>query len=574
MRRRQRTQSAAAVSMFPFLAVLLCIMGALILLLILLTQQAKLQAAESKEDLLQEAEAAEEQFDKERRKLQNTRAHLRRELEEIGSMLAEERLALSHVEEHARSLRERLRELETQLATLASDPSRQLAKDDLMLRLNQIREEIADLEIQSREAEEQAAQQQISYAIVPYEGNNQTLRRPIYIECLSDAVILQPEGIRLTVADFYGPLDPSNPLAAALRSANEYFADNALAGQGPVGEPYPFFLVRPDGVVSYAVARAALRSWGSEFGYELVEQDWKLKYPPLEPELAEAERVAVQRARQRQIELARIAPSYYGSRRPTSFERFDGAPGADGEERGRGGRGRGGGRGDYVGSGDGSSGGDSSQSGTEFGSESYAGNRGKRADGTSLGGAETGSNAASSDTGDGQDSNGPNPGGNASNGGSSTSEGSADDGESSTSGGSSSGSSTPSLADSRGRDWAMPESDRGSIGIRRPIRIYCRVDHLVVMPDDRGQRQGKIIPLNGRTADAIDKLMSAVHNHMDAWGTAGEGMHWRPELRLQADAGAEQRVNDLATMLQDSGMDIKIDPPSNVVRMPPVKRTR
>lgn len=94
------------------------------------------------------------------------------------------------------------------------------------------------------------------------------------------------------------------------------------------------------------------------------------------------------------------------------------------------------------------------------------------------------------------------------------------------------------------------------------------------MPDERGQRQGKIIPLGNRTVDAVDDLVAAVRNHMDAWETAGEGMHWRPELRLQGEAGAEQRVNDLARILQNSGMDIRVDPPSNVVRMPPLRRTR
>ena len=56
MSRRQRTQSAAAVSMFPFLAVLLCTMGALILLLVLLAQQAKVQAANTKDEMRSKVE--------------------------------------------------------------------------------------------------------------------------------------------------------------------------------------------------------------------------------------------------------------------------------------------------------------------------------------------------------------------------------------------------------------------------------------------------------------------------------------------------------------------------------------
>ena len=85
------------------------------------------------------------------------------------------------------------------------------------------------------------------YAVVPYEGPNQTHRRPIYIECRDDAVVLQPERIGLTDSDFEGPLGPGNPLAAALRAAREYMlAQRDFDPQ--VGEPYPLLLVRPEGI--------------------------------------------------------------------------------------------------------------------------------------------------------------------------------------------------------------------------------------------------------------------------------------------------------------------------------------
>lgn len=587
MSRRQRTQSAAAVSMFPFLAVLLCTMGALILLLVLLAQQAKVQAANNQEAQLREAEKEEELFEQRRRKLQETQAHIRRQLEEINSTLAEERLALSHVEDHARTLRKQLQDLERQLAALETDPSQQAARGDIMIRLNEVREEIARLESELQSAEERAAQQQVSYAIVPYKGENQTLRRPIYIECRSDAIILQPEGIRLTVDDFRGPLDPSNPLASALRSANEFYAENALSGQGPVGEPYPFFLVRPDGVVAYAVARAALRSWGSEFGYELVDQDWNLKYPPEDSELAATERLAVERARERQVQLAKIAPSYYGRNRPDSFDDFDEDATPGGAGGGRGGRGGGGGRGDRYGSGGGPPVGTPAGTGSEFGTEAgtelgsnpASGDSNQSATGeeggsSSLRGSGSGSLAAeASGGGDQRGGSDPSSAGDFASP-SRVAGGSSSNIQGNTEGGSPSFRAQKNLAETRGRDWAIGGSKRSSIGIRRPIRIDCRADHLVVMPDDRGQKRGKIIPLGKQTAASVDDLVSAVHKHMEAWGTAGDGMHWRPELRLQPEAGAEGRVNDLARILQNSGFDIKVDQASNVVRTPPLQRTR
>ena len=53
----------------------------------------------------------------------------------------------------------------------------------------------AGLAMLAEEARRVAKGRPDSYAIIPYDGPNQTRRRPIYIECSADAVILQPEGI-------------------------------------------------------------------------------------------------------------------------------------------------------------------------------------------------------------------------------------------------------------------------------------------------------------------------------------------------------------------------------------------
>ncbi len=161
------------------------------------------------------------------------------------------------------------------------------------------------------------------YAVVPYEGPNQTHRRPIYIECLADAVVLQPEGVRLTEADFEGPLGPGNPLAAALRAAREYM----LAGHDfdpQAGEPYPMLLVRPEGITAYYAARTAMKSWGGDFGYELIGDDWKLAFQPPDPRLADIFRQVIAVGRDSEARLAAAAPRQYGrghSRRARSQRR-------------------------------------------------------------------------------------------------------------------------------------------------------------------------------------------------------------------------------------------------------------
>ena len=550
--------------MFPFLAVLLCTLGSLILMLILLADLAKLQAATPAVE-----ESAPVDYAARRLQLAKTQSLLEAQVEEITSKLAEERLALSHVEQHARSLRDELALLQAELESLAVAPDDTSAeRQALAQQLTAVQQRIEQLQAELVAAEEAARNADVSYAIVPYEGDNATFRRPVYIECREDAILLQPEGIPLTASDFYGPLDASNPLASALRASTEYLAENALTGQGPVGEPYPLFLVRPNGVVAYAVARAALRSWGSEFGYELVDEGWKLKFPPADPGLAAVQREAVNQARERLVRLAQIAPGYFTGRRPRDFDDISG----DGDERGEGGTGRGGGSGDGVGDGHGPAGNIGLNGDLAEGS-SYQ--RGQGEDGTGPSSTTQGDNRAPNSA-SGQNG-GENAGDGTSNGqAAGTNAGGAPGGTGGGGGGSPSisASASHSIAQSRGRDWALPSSARNAIGISRPIRVYCEPDQLVVFPDNRAQRGGQTVQLGPRTADSVDELVSAVWSHMEAWGIAGEGMFWRPVLWLEPSAGAERRVADLATLLAGSGFEIKLARPSAAQRTAPVQRTR
>ena len=57
-----------------------------------------------------------------------------------------------------------------------------------------------------------------------------------------------------------------------------------------------------------------MKTWGSEFGYELIDDDWKLAFPPPDPQLAQEVREAVQQSRARQQRLIASAPRVYGGR--------------------------------------------------------------------------------------------------------------------------------------------------------------------------------------------------------------------------------------------------------------------
>jgi len=113
-----------------------------------------------------------------------------------------------------------------------------------------------------------------------------------------------------------------------------------------------------------------------------------------------------------------------------------------------------------------------------------------------------------------------------------------------------------SLAAKRGADWGLRNSDRGSFGVTRPIRIDCYADRLVVV-SERSPAASKTIALGPRTASSIDPFIAAVWEHIDTWGIAGRGMYWRPVLQVHVAPDAERRFADLAALLEGSGLMIE-----------------
>jgi hypothetical protein len=113
-----------------------------------------------------------------------------------------------------------------------------------------------------------------------------------------------------------------------------------------------------------------------------------------------------------------------------------------------------------------------------------------------------------------------------------------------------------SMADMRGRNWALPSESQASIPITRPIRLECWPDRIVVMSDSRDQ-QPQVIPLKNRTEESIDKVVGAVREHSKRWGIAGRGMYWRPQLVLQVNPNGDARADDLQMLLANSGLDVK-----------------
>jgi hypothetical protein len=315
--------------MFPLLAVLICAMGALVLLLLSVTHQARQQAAkqaaaknaEKRSSIAAEMEMVEWRVEQ----LKNSR-------KATEDQLADARAVLGHVEDHYRRLRGQFLDLSQQAQKAAAEglkAGRFAAAGEEDLR--QVEGQIAEAQQRLEQAQRTAGNRPKSYAIVPYDGRNRTRRRPIYIECRGDAVVLQPENVVFTEADFDEPLGPGNPLAAAIRAACEQMRLQGSLDPQDSGAPYPLLLVRPTGISFYECALVAMKSWGPEFGYELINEDWQLKYPPPDPNLAKSVNQAVVLARQEHARLIAAAPSRYGKRPRNGAYRTSAGGEADGQ---------------------------------------------------------------------------------------------------------------------------------------------------------------------------------------------------------------------------------------------------
>jgi hypothetical protein len=525
----------AQVQLFPFLAVLICTMGTLIVLLVVFVQQAKVHASHVAQERREEAiQASHEQEEL----LQEQETHewrleiLKTQKEEIAKQLAGERLKLSHVEDHYRRVRDELAGLMNQAAEMeqllqGGTQNSQAAQEELT-RLSQ---RIAVVRAQLEQVQQQAQQGPQSFALIPYEGPNATHRRPIYIECLRDRIVLQPEGVILNDRDFEGPLGPGNPLDAALRATREYLA--RTGGVERHGEPYPLLVVRSQGPRSYAAARAAIETWDDEFGYELIDDDLVLQYPPADPVLKESMQKAVDEARRRQEILRAAQPNRFGSDAIAGFQArpHHGGFQAVGEPDD--------GEGEFGGA------------GAHGGKSGFDGDEGRPGDFDHVAGGPSGQSEKESS----------NRGGSGSAGGDSGSGG--QDSAGGVSGGTNSlgntfgkGSQTP-LSKTRGRDWGLKDAAAGATPYTRPITVQCHADKLVLPPERGSDQPAVTIPMAGATRSAIDPFMQAVWKRTDAWGLAGSHAYWKPVLKVQVEPGAEDRFVDFQQLLDGSGLVIE-----------------
>ncbi|MGQ0637458.1 MAG: hypothetical protein ACT4QC_22865 [Planctomycetaceae bacterium] len=324
---KRRSTEGSPVTLFPFLDMLMCTMGALILLFVCLSVRMRRDAADKQllrqsspapapvalapeldEPVAAPARNRTSQDERDRLAAENAAERARRR-EEWLRILAEARLRRDgrratlndqreKIQDFDRDLREavaRLDQLDAQAA--AAEQARHAAAVAAERMKSQEQQLAEQIELARRNVDLAARKQAAAaneFALVPYDGTSGTVRRPIYIECSRHGFRFLPENEFIAVGDLQGFNETYNPLLVGAQTLARYWNARRRQSGGAEPEPYVLLIVRPSGCLRYYIARQCLMTLTTPFGYELVEEDWKMSVPVADPQAQAALRDAIE----------------------------------------------------------------------------------------------------------------------------------------------------------------------------------------------------------------------------------------------------------------------------------------
>lgn len=330
------------VSLFPFLAVLLCTMGSLLGVLLSMADIAKQQAAAKAQSQEVQLPVLESEDNKPSVNVQPEKTVADPSAELLAAEIEQKTQQINQITETIKKLKEmrslseqklnqsrlNLSGMESEISqfkeeiTRIQNDAQKLGGELNLLDMNSLQDKIAELEqtlaakkTQLQGLKEKNKDTKPGLAVIPHKGQYNTNRYPIYVMCTQEGVVLQPEGILLEEGDFACNLSLGSPLESALRAKREYLLKQGAFDPSRGEEPYPLILVRPDGVEYYYAARAAISAFGNDFGYKLVDkkQADALVFPPVDAAMTQTIQQAIVRARLNMKEVARIAPAMESS---------------------------------------------------------------------------------------------------------------------------------------------------------------------------------------------------------------------------------------------------------------------
>jgi len=541
---RQKRNQQYAVSLFPFLAVLVCTLGVLIVMLVMAVQAADVEGRERRDEVAQQNQQQLKSAQERRALAEFESAAILSVRGDLTQRLQEAKGDRSYLEQQIKNTNRQAEDLLKQIANLnalmednAVEAAQAKADPDADDELERLKSEVVAAK-QSLEKlrEDKSFETQNEYAIVPFTGSGGTHRQPIFVECLRDGLVLQPYNIELKRSDFMLPLSIGNMLDAALLTVREYWEKHGLADAD--SKPYPLLVVRPEGAESYGLARRAMKSWDDEFGYELVDSATKLKFGQPDLQLKSEIEAAVEIAKRRQQRVARQRQLNQDDQWKSSLQLARGLrPSASGGF-------------EFT---------DTGQPAHEIFTDDAGAreSKGRRQFNVSEPFSRASyENAQSGSEDRGQQRTQFSPEQNAASSDDPTeiaSKGAAND--SNQQGNASSGGSSSSLANTRGVNWALPAQTTGARAYVRPIRLICEADKISIVSQNVVTA---IIPLRKQTVASIDPLVSEIWKTIEAWGLAGQQAYWKPELRFSVAPGAERRFRELRGLLDNSGLLVEM----------------
>ncbi|QDT69319.1 hypothetical protein MalM25_22550 [Planctomycetes bacterium MalM25] len=628
MRRSARGDNSAF-SLFPFLAVLLCTMGSLVVLLAAMAYVARDKAQREAEAVAAAAEQAAQQADTPERReaeaalaqAERLAAEMKRQAELSAEQLRQQQEHLSNLEDHLRRLRDEADRLTAETAELFAvedgyNTDERVAREELERR-NRL---IGELQDEIEELKHAATGRERKYAVVSLRDERTgTLRPPIYFECTKSGVTLQPEGIELTHEDLVAAKF-SSPMAAAARAVSRYYEEHPEArAANEVGAPYPLLLVRPGGVPAYYRTRDALATIGADFGYQPIGADWPLEYDPPNPVLAQWVNEEVLLAREERRGLAQIIPQLAselanadpvqptqrrvslrgdggdGSQRdgvlvsradPEANNPFEGltivgtAPRATGNNVSNGEPQRNPFAPVSAGGGGGSNGPEAGGTPGTATAIAQQANASQEPSATPDSAPATGTLAAGSAQPSQQRDAGPNGGGGSESEATTAAAGQAS--QSATAMAVAAPPASPPSATPPGEGQqagsSKPGPTRSGIPMVRSIRLYVTADQVVVLPDRaQSPEEGALAASASQRIDfaerptsaQINQVVAALKSHADSWGIAGKGMYWDPRLVLNVSADGQRRASDLTRLLQAAGLKVQAKPLATAAKPAP-----
>lgn len=292
MRRRRHKLE---VSTFPFLAVLLCAMGSLILLLLVIDRRAKAVARAKAIAIAERLEAEDSQAAAERaaeieRRRQALHAVLENQAKDVRSQFEHLRTETRATVGLLSSEIDRTKNAEAQVAVIAARIARKKSaltarrtetadqahlSDAAKREVARLAADLAQLEQTLGDLKALRKREQQMFSVVPYRGKRGDSRKPIYVECTATGLVFHPD--RKALADL-------SPSGKEIRDEVDRRLEQVrVAGgdaQARLAETsYVLMLVRPTGVPVYYHTLAALSALKVDFGYEFVEEDWVLDFP-------------------------------------------------------------------------------------------------------------------------------------------------------------------------------------------------------------------------------------------------------------------------------------------------------